>query len=338
MLDYVRKNLSGYDFLYQAHPNETDEYKSLDLSGFTMGERAIAELFLFDNRDRIAFVFSALSGASISAAAMGFPSAIFIDTLHEAVPEEAIIGWKSYFAGLSNSFFIKSFDQALPKSQGVSEADEAFALSRIKTAVGDSKKVYVLAPSPDRALYGAIILNMLRKENPNLKAALIMIPHKRWNLIKNYQKIFSVFDEKILLPNDRVLYSARPKKVIAAIKSAQNIKKFKFSEGSALISLSHMVYEEDCFFSYHREIKKILFVENRWYHFIYEEKGLIFPEKDFVVQPGVRFFNWVLAPLLGLYGTIFKEFKDGKVINLARYKKPLEEIFDAVFVIMPGKK
>jgi hypothetical protein len=32
---------------------------------------------------------------------------------------------------------------------------------------------------------------------------------------------------------------------------------------------------------------------------------------------------------------VFKEYKDGKVLNIFRYKKPLSEVYDETFVLVP---
>lgn len=78
-------------------------------------------------------------------------------------------------------------------------------------------------------------------------------------------------------------------------------------------------------------------LESRWYHFVYEEEGRVLGhEKGFRISAGVYFFNWLVEPVLGLHRTVYREFKDGRVLNINRYAAPLGKIYDKVFVILPA--
>ncbi len=59
---------------------------------------------------------------------------------------------------------------------------------------------------------------------------------------------------------------------------------------------------------------------------------------DYHSSYGELFFRYILAPILGLYGAIYKEHKDGKVINYFRYVSSLEKVYDDAFVLMPSSE
>src|SRR3989344_3731596 len=166
MLAYMRKHFPSSRLLYQAHPNETDEYTRLDLTGFESGEKMIAEVFLYEHASEIVFVLSACSGASLSAYAMGFNAAVCIDMLHDALPEEALIGYRSYFGDTPESFFMRSFDGPLPVRKSVSREHEDRSVARIKEAIGTTNKLWVLAQSPSFAVQAALVLKYARESNP----------------------------------------------------------------------------------------------------------------------------------------------------------------------------
>lgn len=335
MLEYIRQNCPGKRLLYQPHPNETIEYAELNLAGFTVGEYMIAELFLYANAPRIAYVFSSCSNASISAYAMGLNSVLFLDSLIGVMPDESITAYRSYFDGLPPEFFITSFEQDLPARVAIEAPDDAGALRQIATAVGAAPKVWVLAADPALALRGAIIVRALKRQRPELRAGLIQIRHKRWGLIDQHRQLFDVFDETVVLPHNKVWYSVRPPKIWAAVAVARAMRRLPLKSGEALLSFSHLLFEENCLLSYYPRLKKIQILENRWYKFVYEQAGEILPSAGFRTSNGVRFFNYVLEPLLHLHRTIYREFKDGRYLNLFRYRRPLEEIYDATFVLMP---
>ena len=336
MLDYIRRHFPGRRLLYQPHPNETTEHQLFNLHGFVVGEKVIAELFLYENAERIEYTFSACSGASISAYAMGLNTAIFLDTLLGALPANSIIGYRSYFAGLPDSFFIKSFNVPVPILPAPSKTQERNNLKTICDSLLLAKKIWVLAIDPSLAFRGALFLKMLRQRSPGLQTGLIVINHRRWSLVKNNKIIEEAFDEVVKLPFRRVWYSARLNKLWQAIRSAWALQKLPLADGDTVVSFSYMEFEENCILSYYPKVRKILFIENRWYHFVYGFGYKKLPASEFSTSWGVSFFNYFLEPLLGLYQTIFRESKD-KISNIFRYKKSLDLIYNDVFVLMPWK-
>lgn len=332
ILEYIRVCLPGHTLIYQPHPNETDEYTRLHLEGFTVEKHSIAELYLYKHADTIDYVFSAQSGASISAYAMGFDSVVFLDLLHGALSEDSIIGYRSYFSGLPDSFFIKSFNQPLPRREPTPVGAEEDSLREIHQTINPQGSLWILASDPSVGLRGAILVRQLRASLPHLKAHLLVINHRRWSLGLKNPIIQNAFDEVLILPGPRVWYGVRLGRLISAIKSAYFLKQLPLREGDTLISCNHALFEENCLLSYHPRVKHILLIENRWYQFIYGGGHTMLHARKFRSSWGVLFFHYFLEPLLGLHRTLYQEYSDGKVLNILRYTLPLEDVYDTVFV------
>jgi len=332
ILEYMRVHLPGHTFIYQPHPNETDEYTHLNLKGFTVGEHTIAELYLYEHADTVDYVFSAQSGASISAYAMGFNSVVFLDMLHGALSEESIVGYRSYFSGLPDSFFIKSFEQSLPRRVAVPQDVEQNALKEIQQAINPHGTLWILASDPSVGLRGAILVRQLKESTPQLKTQLLVINHRRWNLGLKNSIIQRAFDKVIILPVSRVWYGVGLAPFISAIKSAHILKNLPIQKGDTFISCNNALFEENCILSYYPKVKKILLIENRWYKFIYGNGFADLSSNKFHSSWGVLFFSYFLEPILGLHRTLYKEYADGKVLNILRYVLPLDKVYDVVFL------
>ncbi len=331
VLEYIRTQFPGRTLLYQAHPNEHDEQKYLDLTGFTIGEPTIAEVLLWEHSEEIEYVFSINSWASASAYLMGLQAAVLFDAFTGALSEETMKGTRGYYARFPDSFFIRSFDSLVPKQEfSVSQEIERASFSVIEQAVGTPPTLWVIANEPSTALRAAIIIRHLRRSNPTLRAVLLKLHHRRWNLVSLSQGIFSEFDEQRDIP--RVWYSVRPAKVWNAIQVALAMRRIPLMRGDVLISFAHPYFHENCLLSYHRGVKKILCMESRWYNFTYDGEALHLRQEEFFTPFSTRLFNLVLEPLLGLYKTIYKQYADGRVLNIHRYRHSLEEVYDSVFI------
>lgn len=331
IFDYMRKNLPGYEFIYQEHPNETDESKHLNLEGFRIGERNVAEVFLYDNADNIEYVFSAMSGASISAYVMGFNTYIFLDLCKGVLSDETLIGYRSYFEDLPEEFFIRSFDEPLPKRPLPPYEAERKGMDNIEALINPEKPIWFLAADPSVGLRAAILAKHLKQKFPNLKARLLTINHRRWNVIKNSRTIKEAFDEIVPLPCPRIWFSGSPKKIWEAIKASFALRKLPIEKGDNFISFNHAQFEENAILSYY-DLNKILIIDNRWYKFIYEGGYELLPKNEFRDLWGVRIFNFFVEPVLGLMRTVYKEHKDGKVLNILRFRKDLDKVYNNVLV------
>lgn len=330
-LEYIRTQFPGRTLLYQVHPNEHDERKYLDLTGFTIGEPTIAEVLLLERSEEIEYVFSINSWASASAYLMGLQAAVLFDAFTGALSEETMKGTRGYYAGFPNSFFIRSFDSLAPKQEfSVSQKIERASLSVIAQAVGKPTTVWVVANEPSTALRAAIIIRHLRQRGLTARANLIQLEHRRWKLIIPRDGIFSVFDEWYTVPY--VWYSAQPRTIFKAFRTASAIRKLSIKPKDVLISSAHPYFHENCLLSYHQGVRKILFMENRFYHFIYGGGADALSQNEFHTPFGARLFNLVLEPLLGLYRTVYRQYADGRVLNIHRYRLSLENIYSSVFV------
>jgi len=335
MLAFMRRHLPNTRLLYQPHPNETDEYTKLDLQGFTVGKKIIAEALLSENALNVVFALSACSGASLSAYQMGFNAAVAIDLLHGAVPEEVIVGYRSYFGSAPENFFLQSLDD-LPVRRPVAEADETHAIRSIQNAIGSAKKLWVLIQSPSFMVQAALIVRYAREVNPNLEAGILKIGSRRWEVSPAFDTLESGFNETILVRDRRILYSARPLRLLEATFATFRIFRLPIRKGDAVVSFCYTMFEEDCLISYHkRKARMIGFIESRWYHFTFVDQGKNLPKSEFRTPRGAFAFAWFLEPLLGLYRTVTREYKDGRVINFFRYRAPLESVYDTAFVLMP---
>ena len=331
MLAYVRRHFEGHRLLYQPHPNETDEYTLLDMTGFELGKRTISDILLFEEGERIAGVFASCSWAAASAYTFGFRAGVFLDLLKGAIPDEVLVAYRSYFAGFPDSFFIRSFDAELPPSPPRRQEEKARALETIRTTIGDAKKIWFLSSDPAYMVHATLLAREL-KANQDISVNLVAARGVRWRIVEG-SALYKVFDRIISV--QRQGYTARPKKIPAVLRNALELWRLPIGPGDVVISFAHAQFTENCILSWYPRAKKILLVENRWYHFSYEGGAEMLPEADFHFSWGVRFYNSVLEPLLCLHKVIYKEFADGKSMNIHRYAKPLASVCDTAFVLTP---
>lgn len=336
IIEYICKALPGYKYIYQPHPNETDEYTHLNLRDFMVGERTIAEIYLYENASVIDYVFSAYSGASTSAFAMGFDSVIFLDMLTGALSEETIAVCRTYFSGLPDFAFVKSWNDLLPRRKLLQSVIGKKSFDEISHLVNLDKTIWMLASEPAAGLRCAVLVKSLKERHPNLCAKLIIVNHRRWNLGLSNKTIRSAFDEIIQIPGQRIWYGTGLKRIFATILTARFLKKLPIKPDDNLIFNFANSLEENCLLSYHKKTNKILLIENRWYQFMYGGGSDLLPKDGWRTMWGVRFFNLIVEPMLGLHTTIYKEFRDGKTLNIFRYNKPAEKIYDHVLVLMPS--
>ncbi|HEY4512257.1 MAG TPA: hypothetical protein VJH63_01195 [Candidatus Paceibacterota bacterium] len=336
ILDYMRHSLPGFKFVYQPHPNETDEYIHLDLHDFKIEERTIAEIYLHENASVIDYVFSAYSGASTSAFAMGFDSVIFLDLLQGALSEETIAVCRTYFSGLPDFTFIKSWSNPLPRRKPLSPEIGKKSFEEIAHLVNLKKTIWMLASEPAAGLRCAVIARSLKQKQPKLCAKLIIVNHRRWNLGLSNKTIQGAFDEIIQIPGQRIWYGTGFRRILGTYNTARFLKHLPIEYNDNLIFNFANSLEENCLLSYHSKTNKILLIENRWYQFMYGGESEVLPKDGWRSMWGVRFFNYIVEPLLGLHSTIYREFRDGKTLNLFRYNKSPEKIYDHILVLMPS--
>ena len=335
MLSYIREHFSGYRLVYQPHPNETDERDHFDMTGFTVGETTVAELFLYANALSIEYVFSACSNASASAYSMGLNAGVFLDTLGGVIPDESMRVYHGYFAGLPEDFFIRSFVNAPRRRDPYSLEGEHEGLVALREALDKKKRLWFLCADPALALRAAIIIRALKKNSPHIEAGLIQIHHRRWDLLSSFGSFLQEFSTVIELSLTRVWYSVRFSKILHAFRVARSLRHLDIRPDDILVSFSHLLFEENCILSFYPNTENVLIIENRWFDFVYEKGYALLPASSFHIPWGVYFFNYLVELPLKLHRTIFNEFTD-KTVNIFRYEAPLDQIYNAVFVLMPA--
>ncbi len=170
------------------------------------------------------------------------------------------------------------------------------------------------------------------KRTGQVTVNLLMVRHPRWRILEG-APFYKVFDRILYVP--RQWYTARPKNLPALIRNISELRHLPIKESDALVSFAHTQFTENCIMSWYPHIKKILMLESRWYHFTYEDNGKTLSKEGFRVALGTRLFNAIIEPLLRLHTTVYKEYKDGRVLNINRYRAPLENVYDDAFVMLP---
>lgn len=337
-LEYVRIHCAGLELYYKPHPAETDEFKLIDLRGFTLiQERNNAEIFLYKNRDDIKYVFSASSWASAAAYSFGISSYIFLELFRACAGTVSTDFYrKLYFSELPESFFIDSFDQEFvenartPKDTTVPESFRTLLARKPKT-------IWFIMSDISFSATAVALAKQIKKENPSQRLTLVISKHLRWNLI-DVDFLTSHFNEIVTLP--RFFYSLRPARLLNTIKLALQIRKIETDPSDVIFGFSGFELVENAFISYHPQNYCVSFLNNRDLPIYYEtDRYPFFKEHPFHWTKASFFQNKVLEPALGLHRTIFVENTEENILILVRYQKSVNEVYNQVYVLsMPGAR
>ncbi|MCR4329097.1 MAG: hypothetical protein NUV65_00950 [Candidatus Roizmanbacteria bacterium] len=331
-LEYVRTHCSGLELYYKPHPAETDEFNLIDLQGFTIiQERNNAEIFLYQNRDDIKYIFSASSWASAAAYSFGISSYIFLELFRICMGTVSTDFYrKLYFSELPESFFIDSFDQEFTENVQAPIATKIPESFRALLA-RKPKKIWFIMSDISFSATAVALAKQIKKENPSQHLALVISKHLRWNLI-DVDFLTSHFNEIITLP--RFFYSLRPARLFNTIKLALRIRKIKTDPSDIIFGFSGFELVENAFISYHSHNYRVSFLNNRDLPIYYEtDRYPFFKEHLFYWTKASFFQNKVLEPLLGLNRTIFVENTEENILILVRYQKPINEVYNQVYVL-----
>lgn len=334
-LDYIRKYCQGYKLYYKPHPAEKDELKLLNLESFEMLEEpAAAEFFLWKNFNSIAYSFSVLSNASISAFDFGINSYVFYKLFKSAFGKPTFESLEDYFQGFPDTFFIDDLSRPLKENKITLVRDEKLESDMKEMLEEKEGEIWFNIVEPALALVAVSLAKLIKNISPQRKIHLLISKQHRWNAV-NIKDIESVFDEIRFLP--RVYYSLRPSKVWEAVRQAIKIKNLGIKKEDIIISFlnfPNFSFVENCLVSYFNKNKRIAFTSEINFNLLYALNfSDFFAEVDFKTKPANVFFNKILEPLLGLNKTIFLQYGDGRVFNITRYEKPLNDIFDRVYVL-----
>ena len=330
-IDFVRRNCRDLKLIYKMHPAETDEYKQLNLEGFTVaGTDNIGEFYLLQNLGRIKYTFSAISGACVSAHKMGVPSFIFLDLFEPLFRPETKKGYREYFSPLPEQSFVSNLNDDLKEYAVVADTDTKLENNFKQLLENNPGKVFFIADTPGSLAEIIALSKLVKNISPDHKTGLIICKHRRWNVM-NFDELKPYFDSIDIFP--RTFYSLRPQKLLQSLEIARNIKKFPIRPEDILIGTTLTSFVEVCFMSYHKKAKRLAFLRQASFDTVYGSKaGEMLAEISYKIPPASRFYNLFFEPLLGLYRTVYMN-DPGKVMNFRCYQKPVNDIYDQIYLI-----
>ncbi len=329
-LDFVREHFSDCQLLFKPHPAGFNEGTLLDLSGFAFLEGKItSEIFLWQHHARIRCVFAIGSLSAANAYAMGLNAYLFSNFFDEIYSKELVEHKDANFVGLPKSLFLEDLTQK-PK-------DNAYAINKntllerdIITLMGQhSGTIWFIVSTTQHLMLVVSLALMVRAHDPKRKIGLVISKHHRWDGVP-WNDIKGHFDKIEVFP--RLSYSMRLGKILAAIRTAFKIKQYPISSGDIICSVSQTDFIENCFVSYHK-VFKVGLVTNGDFSLHYADDAPPYKRTyNFSFSRGSWFFNRILEPFLGLNRTIFMTYGDHKNYYLSRYQKPLNTIFDRLYI------
>ena len=329
-LDFVRRECSGYHLIYKLHPAETDEYKMVNLDGFEIvGTDNVGEFYLLQNIKNIKYTFSALSAACISAHKLGIPSFVFIPLFESMLRPDTVDGYREYFSPLPRQALISDYNSRLVDYKITPVVDGIFE-NNFKNKIGSgSGKIFFIAETPGVLSEIISLVNLVKSIFPERKVGLLVCRHHRWDIM-NFEDLRPYFDSIDIFT--RTFYSLRPAKLIMALRVAKLIKNFDIESGDVLIGTSFTSFVEDCFMSYYKRNKKILFLNKVSFDSICGPKRKEMLAKiNYKNTWGALFYNFIFEPLLVLHRTIYMD-DPGRVMNFRMYQRPLNDIYDQVYL------
>lgn len=333
-LDYIRRQCAGYELCYRPHPAEKNELKLLNLESFKiLNDSTLAEIFIWKNLDQIAYSFSISSNASIAAYSFGLNSYVFYKLFESAVGRATFEAWHDYFKSYPEKISIHDLNKPLVENKEVSTTNNVLEQNIKKLLLENSGKIWFTIVEPSPIMIMVAIAKLIKNISPERQIGLIISQQRRWRAIdmgdfKNY------FDEIKFLP--RIYYSLRPNKIWAAVLQSMKIRNLKINNEDIIISFMafpNFSFVENCLISYFSKNKKITFCYPANFDLMYALKfSEFFKKAHFKTKPANLFFNKILEPALGLFRTSYLQNGDGRTFNITRYKKPLEDIFDQVYL------
>lgn len=336
-LDFIRRNFNDYALYYKPHPVDEKEPEKesffLNLKGFNLVEEKItAELFLWNNLNRIRATFSIGSWSSFGAYSMGLNSYVFYKCFSGGIyPKEYIWSHDIVFSEMPEPFFISDFNQRLIANERMLEKDKLLELNLKKVLSKNTGKVWLICSFSESIVMLTILSELIKSLAPARQVGLIVNRSHRWDVI-NTDYFKNYFDEIFFLP--RIFYSLKPVRLWKAVKTAWRIKNFKVFPGDVLIAATQPEFVENCLISYHKNNLRIGFMTARDFNGQYNHQNAIFTKhNDFRFNKATWFFNKIFEPLLGLNRTVYMAFSQEKSCYVNRYQKPINEIFDELYIM-----
>ncbi len=334
-LDYVRRECSDCELYYKPHPSEKEELKLLDLRSFNIvSDSATAEIYLWKNLGQVVYSFSILSNAAISAYDFGINSYVFYRLLRPAFGQATFEALEDYFQAMPSSFFINNLAESLRENRVELVKDNVEEAGLKQLLEENNGKIWFNIVEPALAMVAVSLVKQIKEILPDRKICLLISKQRRWSAI-NIDDIGIFFDEIKFLP--RVSFSLKPGKILEIIGQALKVKNLAILKNDVIISFlnfPNFSFVENCLISYFKKNKRVAICSRINFDTMYALKySQFFAVGDFKTKPASQFFGKILEPILGLNKTIYLQYGDGKVFNVTRYEKPLEEIFDRVYIL-----
>lgn len=330
-LDYVRRNCQGCKLIYRPHPEERKEIELLDLESFAVErDGQSAEEFILANKSKIKYLFSFCSTSSIAGLSLGVNSYIFYRCFSDIFDGINKIFVDNYLKGLPENFFIKDFNASLIENKIEIKKDLPTEDSFRKILTEHSGPVWFIIQENRYLLIIEGLAKLIKSIVPDRRINLIVSRHHRWTDEKLVE-LKTKFDEVIAIP--RVFYSLKPKRLWAAWQIARKIRKIKLDQGAILIGLAHHDFIENCFMSYNKRNFKIAVLSESVWRLNFKTETLGFDTQQFMFDKAGIFYNYFFEPMLGLAKTKFVHHQKGSWAYFIRLQKPIEEIYDQVFLI-----
>lgn len=330
-LEYIRKNCVGCQLIYRPHPEEKDEMNFLNLASFAIQkDYQVAEDYLWANRERIKYVFSVYSTSSIIAFNMGLNSYSFYHYFKDILDDARKIFIDNYFCNLPTPFFIGNLDTPLLGNKMKLKEDNKLRENFKRILIENEGPVWLIVVENKFRLAIIGLARMIRGIFPGRRINLIISKHHRWTE-KYLQDLGGEFDEILVFP--RHFYSLRPTKLLSAFITARKIKRLQIERGSVFIGFAHHDFIENCFMSYNKNGFRASFLMEGTWRLNFKTEELGFDPKKFLFNKASFFYNHFFEPLLGLNRTKFQHYGGSGDLYFIRLAKPIEKIYDEVYLI-----
>lgn len=333
-LDFVRRECAGYELIYKPHPAETDEFKLLNLESFEVEQdKTVAEFYLYQNLSRIKYVFSAHSTASVSALSLGLNSYVFFRLLRYAFGDFTNKGFESLLRGMPESYFISDFHQKLQENKIIFAKNDALEKQWAKLLDKNKGEVWFVTDDPGFLVAILPFVKLIKVLSPGRRVGFFIIRITRWDTI-NIDDLKREFDDIVFSP--RVFYSLKPWRMWTLVKTAFAVRRFKIQTGDIIFGVGPEQFQINCFVSYFKKNLRVGLITQVAFDLSH---NFATPPKnsDYSIKPQRLFFINFVEPLLGLYHTVGRLQRPGDRggLGIARYWRPLNEVFDIVYIVKP---
>ena len=331
-LDYIRKNCPDCKLIYRSHPDESDEVDLLNLTLFDVQkDKQIAEDFLWENRPNIKYLFSVASLSSLTGFDLGLNAYSFFRYFRNDVFKDARRTFIDHlFDKLPPQFFIESLNNPLLENKVTLEEDSQLKNDFKKILAENKGPIWFVISENRFMLYVLSLAKMISAIDPQREVNLIISKHHRWAEEK-IENLRSEFNQVIILP--RVFYSLKPSRLLSAFRTARKIKKIPLDKESVIIGFAHHDFIENCLVSYNKDKFRISFLLEQTWKLNFKTEELDFGRRKFKFNKAGVFYNRFFEPLLGLNRTKFVDYGSGSKLYYIRFQKPLEDIYDRVYLI-----